>query len=319
MLKKISIKKILTTSIVLFAITLLYILPADNKLDNVKQELEYVSKDIITHSIYLLDSDNYIAKTEVIVKSLEKEELAKYLVEVLIKDGIGESSIPSGFKSIIDSNTIINKIEFDNNLIKIDFNDSFLATNKELEEKMIEALIFTLTDIEDIDKVQITVDGKELKSLPISKKNIPNILDRSFGINKEYDIKSSNDITSLTLYYINKYNDDYYYVPVTKYINNSNDKIEVIIEELKNPTLNSNLMSFMNDNTELVSYTIQDKVLNLEFNDGILANFDEKEILEEVIYTISMSMNELYDLESITFNVNNEEIKKSNIKSIDCD
>ena len=46
-------------------------------------------------------------------------------------------------------------------------------------------------------------------------------------------------------------------------------------------------------------------------------NLDKKNILEEVIYTISLSMNNVYDnLESVSFLVNNEEIYTININDI---
>ena len=58
-------------------------------------------------------------------------------------------------------------------------------------------------------------------------------LDKKYGINKKYDLITTNNIDSYTTYYVSNYNDNKYYVPVTKYINNNNkDKIKVIINEL---------------------------------------------------------------------------------------
>lgn len=319
MLKRMSLKKILVSTLTLVALLLLYIVPSNNTLKDVKQDLEYVVADVIIHPIFLLDSNNYIAKTKVVVKSLDKEELTKEIIEILISNGVGESSIPSGFKSFIPSDTKINNISFDNDIVNIDFSEEFLDIHKSLEEKIVEGLVFSLTEIDGINKVKISIDGKELTFLPKNKKNIPSILDRSFGINKDYEISSNKDISSVTLYYINKYNDDFYYVPVTKYLNDNHEKIEIIIEQLKNPVFNSNLMSFINENTKLESYEFNDKSLKLVFNDDIFSDFEEKEILEEVIYTIAMSIEDNYNVCNVIFNVGNEEIKKSTLKSIDCD
>lgn len=318
MLKRMSLKKILTSTLTLIALFLLYIIPNNNELKDIKQELEYVNADVLTHSIFLLDSNNYIAKTDIIVKTLDKEELVKEIIEVLINDGVGESSIPSGFKSYIPSDTKINSISFDGNIITVSFSEDFLDISKNIEEKMIEGLVFSLTEIEGIDKVKINIDDQPLTFLPKCKKNIPDTLDRSFGVNKDYDISNSKNVSSVTLYYINKYNNDFYYVPVTKYLNDNHEKIEIIIEQLKNPTLNSNLMSFMNENTKLESYELDDKTLKLVFNSDIFSNFEEKEILEEVIYTIALSVEDNYDVCSVIFNVGDEEIQKSVLKSIDC-
>ena len=70
---------------------------------------------------------------------------------------------------------------------------------------------------------------------------------------------STKDITDVTIYYINQISDNYYYVPVTKYVNDSRDKASIIIDELsKNFDFNKNLMSFLNEGTQLVSSEVKD-------------------------------------------------------------
>jgi hypothetical protein len=48
--------------------------------------------------------------------------------------------------------------------------------------------------------------------------------------------------------------------------------------------------------------------MHLTFNEKILNNLKDKDILEEVKYTISMSVKENYDVENVIFYVNDEEI-----------
>ena len=52
---------------------------------------------------------------------------------------------------------------------------------------MIEAIVYTLTSIDQVDKVIIYVEGDILTKLPKTKINLPSTLDRTFGINKEFD------------------------------------------------------------------------------------------------------------------------------------
>ena len=51
--------------------------------------------------------------------------------------------------------------------------------------------------------------------------------------------------------------------------------------------------------------------MNLDFNNYLFDNVDEKDILEEVIYTISLSVNDNYDVDEVVFNVDNEEVYKT--------
>ena len=315
MLKKKMIRKIIVSTSALFALFLIYMIP-NEKLD-IKQNLEYVNLEVVTNTIYLLDDDNYLGKTDVVVNSTSIEDKVKELVEVLISGGEGENKIPSGFKSILPSETKILSVKYENNLIKIDFSKDLLNINKDLEEKMIEALIYTITSIEDVEKVIIYVEGNVLTKLPQTNITLPSTLDRNFGINKTYDFTSTKDLNQVTIYYLNKHNNNYYYVPVTKYLNDNRDKIKIIIDELTSTnTYNTNLLSYLNSNTEILAIEEQPDILELTFNSYIFSDIDNKDILEEVVYTICLSVKDNYDVNEVVIKNENEEILKTVLKEI---
>ena len=70
-------------------------------------------------------------------------------------------------------------------------------------------------------------------------------------------------------------------------------------------------MSYLNNNTKVLSVNNDNDVLTINFNDAIFNDINEKDILEEVIYTISMSISDNYDINKVVFTVNNEEIYKN--------
>lgn len=320
MLKKMSIKKLIISGIVLFSVFLICLMPSkENEKIEIKQELEYVDKDINTHNIFLLDSDNYLVQTDIVIsetKDIEKK--AKELLTALIEGSSLEDKIPSGFKSIINSETKILSLKYNEGLIKVDFSKELMNTNVELEEKTIEAIVFTLTSIEDVKSVIIYMNGEILTKLPQSKINLPSTLDRSFGINKQYNINSDKNITKTTVYYIDKINDNTYYVPVTKVNNDNREKIEIIVDELSSSNLyKTNLMSYLNNNTKVLSVNEDEEKMVIEFNSYIFNDIDTKDILEEVIYTICLSINDNYNVKEVVFNVDNKEIYKTVLKSIE--
>jgi germination protein M len=313
MLKKFLIKRLILFTALIFSVFLIYLTP--NKEYEFKSELNYIDNSEKS-VIYLLDANNYVARTKVNIMNRKVEAKARELINILIKDGDGEENIPSGFKSLISSDTKINSIKYENGLIKIDFSSELLDTKKEYEEKIIEAIVYTLTSIEEVDKVIIYVDGDILSKLPKTGINLPSTLDKSYGINKEYNLDSYKNIDKVTVYYVSKYNDEEYYVPVTKYVNDNRDKIKIIIDSLASSNIsNTNLMSYLNSNTVLLSSDLNDEALSLVFNQYIFNDLGTKNILEEVIYTISLSVEANYDIKEVSFNVNNEEIYKSVIKN----
>lgn len=315
MIKRIIIKKMVILSCVFFALLLLYLIPNENKIEY-NEEVIYINGEVTTHDIFLLDNSNKLALTSIIIEHEKELDIARELIEVLIKDGKYESKIPSGFKSIIPSETKINNLILEDDILKVDFSKALFEGNKEYEEKIIESLVYTLTSIKGINKIILFIDGHVLTKLPYSNKIIPSMLDRKYGINKKYDFVTIEDITSLTIYYIDKYNDNYYYVPVTSYINDNREKIEIIIEELASSKLyTSDLMSFLDNETKLISSSNDNEILTLEFNDAIFNDMTKKTILEEVTYSISLSVFDAYDVKEVVFINNNEEIYKKGVEN----
>lgn len=319
MLKKMTIRRIALATMLLFICFLFVLFPtAENKIDlEGKESIEYTN-NYVTHEIFMVNKDNYVAMTNVLLKEDDLESKIKGLLEYLIIGGKKESSIPNGFRSIIPSGTEIKSVELKENLLKINFSKEFLEIDEGLEEKMLESIVYSLTSIDEVKGILIYVEDELLTVLPKSKINLPSILTRDLGINKVYDLVDTKDITKTTIYYIGKNVNDYYYVPVTKIDNKKKDKVKVIIDELSSgPTYEDNLMSFMNLNTELLNYEIKDDNMYLTFNNYILDNFEEKYILEEVIHSISLSIGDNFDVNEVIFLIGDKEITKSVIKTLE--
>lgn len=320
MLKRIFKRRMILTTAVLFALALTCFMPGKKlyTLENVKKDVVYVNKELEKSNIFLLDQNGMVAMTNVVINETEIEKKAKELLEILITSGEGESKVPSGFKSVIPSDTKINSIHYEEGLIKIDFSDKLLDVTKELETKVIEAIIYTLTSIDEVKQVIVYVNGDILTKLPKTGINLPSTLDRSYGINKNYDLQSYKNVNNVTVYYVGKFNDDYYYIPVTKYSNDDREKIKIIIDELASaPLYGSNLMSFLNSNTKLLATEQEIDTLFLVFNEYIFNDMNDKKILEEVLYTINLSIKDNYDVNEVIYKVGDEEICKSTIKSIE--
>ena len=233
------------------------------------------------------------------------------------KHGKEESKIPSGFKPVIPSDTKILSVEYVEGTIKVNFSIEFLNIEEFNESKVIESIVYTLTSIENVKNVIIYVNGDVLTKLP-SGKILPTSLDRGYGINKEYDITTYKNIDKITIYYLSKYNDNIYYVPVTKYIDGGSDKIDVIVQELSKGSLyHNNLISYLNNNTKILNKRNDNSSIYLTFNENIFDNIDTYNILEEVINTISLSIGDNYDVDEVIFNYNGKEIYKSVIKTIE--
>lgn len=323
MLKKMITKKILISTFCLFALFLLYMIPKDTiyTLKDIKQEVNYVEQNKNLQTVFLLDKDQMLGKTEYVSDVLSSQDINKQVtdsISVLIKDGANESKVPNGFQAIIPSDTKIISSSFENGIYKINFSKELLDVKEDMEEKIVEAIVFTATSNKNVKQVIIYIDGDTLTYLPKSKTYIPVTLDRSFGINKTFHISSTDHIQSVIVYFLKEYNQEEYYVPVTKYVNDQREKVKIIIDELSSSQVyDSNLMSYLDSNVKLEAATVEDDVLHLNFNQNIMSSLDDEPILEEVIYTIALSIQDNYDVSQVSFEVENQEIYKTVLKTLD--
>ena len=314
MLKKISIRKIVLSSLALFAMFLIYIIPANENTLDIKEELDYVNTNVESSPIFLMDQNSYVALTSVAVNDTSIENKARQLIRVLTIGGM-DSKIPSGFSAIIPPNTEILSLSYENGIIKVDFSKDLLNISENLEEKLVESIVYTLTSIDKVNGVIIYVEGDILTKLPKTKINLPSTLDKTFGINKEFDLTSTKDITDVTIYYIDQISDNYYYVPVTKYVNDNRDKASIIIDELSsNFNPNKNLMSFLNNGTKLVSSIVKDGKMQLNFNEEILNISLSEDISKETLDMITLSIGANYDVKEVVFNVGDRKLYEIALK-----
>ena len=318
MLKKIALRKIAVASSILVIMLMLYLIPSNKEEINLnnRETLEYVYPNDL-EVIYLLDNNNYLSRTRISADNKDELTKAKSLIESLTIDGNKKDIIPNGFKALLPKGTKVLDIKLSDGILTIDFSKEF--NNTDDEGKLVEALIYTLTSINGIDKLEIYIEGNKLDYLPKSKQKLPEYLDKHYGINKKYELSSLKDIDSYTVYYVFNYNDDTYYTPVTKYINNENqDKVKIIIDELASSlTYESNLMSYLDSNAKLLDYELKDNTIKLNFNNLILSDITSNLILEEVMYTIGLSLCDELDINEVIFEVNNQEISTFSLKSVD--
>ena len=306
MIKTKAIRKIFITTVTMFVLLTVFSIPMLNDEDALRVNFEIKDdKNFDTNNIYLLSENGYLVKSNVIFDSDNlKDKVLKVLNNLIENEN---SKYSSNLKGVNPYNVKILDVFCGNDLVTIDFSKEILNVSEKLEKDMISAIVYSVLDIGDIKGVSIMIEGKLLSEYPNSKEVLPTVLNKDIGINKEYDINSRDNITSVILYYLEDIDDSYYYVPVTKYLNDSRDKIKIIVEELTTSYIyEDNLMSFLNSKLELVDYREENDLMILNFNEYLFDSNDN--ILEEVIYTIGYSVFDNYDVSMVMFEVNGKEV-----------
>ena len=308
MIRKKALRKIFITTMSLFIIMTIYLIPLTEKTLETNLEFEYIT-DLANSSIYLLDENNYLVKTKVLLDEELLEDNIKNIISNLTVSS--NSKFPDKLNAIIPKNTKLNNITIEEDIVTLDFSKELLNIDEELSNKLIESIVYSITELDSITKVNITVDSIPLETYPNSSKKIIMPLTRDIGINNEYTYNTLDNITKVVIYYGEDINNNIYYVPVTKYLNNNDnkDKIDIIVEELTTSYIyEDNLRSILNENVELIDKEIIDEdLLILNFNSALFDN--NSTIKEEVLYTLSYSVFSNYDVNTISFKVDNKDIE----------
>lgn len=290
MIKKITFKRLCITTLLLLVSVIIY---------NYPEELtKHISEDqvIVKRTIYLIDADDFIVMSEYSSKVNTSLDRVKEIITALtIDSGI---TLNKDLKPILPKGTKLLDASLQDGLLKINFNKTVTTISKDLEEKMLESLIFSLTSIEEVEKIMIFVEGNHLEELPHSHKKLDLYLDRSYGINKIEDITTFYNTKRVTLYYQKKD----YYVPVSLLVNDENDKVNIIINRLKGNSLNySNLSTQLNYQLELTNYSINENDITLSFNSVLLESVYDGVLKEEVKYAIFYSLHDTLGIKDVSF------------------
>ena len=297
MLKNVIKKRIIITFITIFILALIYLIPVKkefNEVINLNNNINYV---------YLLN-DNKLIRTSVI--SNEKDTINK--VKEIINN-LKDTNYNDKLKPTLPCNTKVLDLSIEGNLLKINFSRDILEVSKDKEEIILESLIYSLTELDNINSIMIFIEGKILLKLPNSNINLPHILTRDYGINKIYDLTNIKNVSKVTLYFYKEIDNKYNAVPVTLFTNNNANKIDIIIKELKSSSIyQTNLVSFLSNNTKLLDYEIEENKIKLNFNQPILDTFYNDSLLEEVKYALSNSIKDSYNIKEVIIKVNNQEI-----------
>lgn len=300
MLKKFTFRKFAISSLLLLLAFILYNYPEEI---NTSKQNDNASSFI---NVYLIDRNDLVSLTKIKSVGENTNDYIKSIINSLI---IGNNDeIPNGFSAIIPKGTKLIEFVLENNLLKLNFSKEFLNVSYDDEEKMIEAIIYSLTTLPGIENIMIFVENNLLLELPNSHKKLDPYLNKSFGINKVVDISTFKNTQNVTVYYLSK-NINYYYIPVTYITDNDLDKIEIIINSLKSNKFNSsNLLSHLDYQVELMNYEADENFFLLNFNNVFLNNIYDGQLKEEVKYALSYSIIDTFGVENVVFQVNSQKI-----------
>lgn len=247
-------------------------------------------------TLYVRDGDGYVVPLGVKLP-YDTPEVAKRTLQYMVKGGPGEDLLPEGFSAVLPEGTEVMSLDINpsTRTATIDFNKSFAGYEANEERQVLEAVTWAMTSYPSVEYVQLWVEGKALKEMPVARTPLADPLTRKFGINVEraagVDFTRA---TPVTLYFLNQTADNFtYYVPVTRLVDWTEDVAGATVAELiKGPLDASKLDSvFLPAATAMAQNTVQmeGEYIRVDF-DAALTGSGEKlpaEGLQAVVLSLT--------------------------------
>ncbi|MGM8213299.1 GerMN domain-containing protein [Virgibacillus sp. W0430] len=282
----------------------------DDAIDAGQELNEEQVTETAPRQLYLLDANGMVAAQTLELPQLESKEVATQVLSYLVKDGPVSSILPNGFEAVLPAGTEVLGLNLkeDGTLI-VDLSKEFANYKAEDELKVLQAMTFTLTQFDNVERLKLRINGEDQTEMPVNGTPISEGYSRANGINIIHsDTVDLLNSEAVTMYYPAEYNNNRYFVPVTQYVEGKNEeKLNSIVNRLlKGSMYDTNVLHVFNSKTSLIHEpTLKNGTLELIFNEGILKDKEKRVIADEVVETLVRTLTEQQEVEAIDIKVEN--------------
>ncbi|WP_033828262.1 GerMN domain-containing protein [Bacillus andreraoultii] len=256
--------------------------------------------------LYLIDKDGYVVPQTFELPNTES--VAKQALDHLVKDGPITDQLPNDFRAVLPAGTETS-VDIKDGVATVNFSNEFTEYAPEDELKILQSVTWTLTQFDSIEKVNLKLNGKQLKEMPVNGTPINGELTRKNGINIETNVADITNTYPVTVYYLAQSNEKSYYVPVTKRVSNKVDNpvMAVVNELIKGPNTSSTLYTLFMPDVQLVDEPKLDNgIVKLNFNENIYGSYDQKLVSKQVLEPLVLSLTEQEGVEGVSIQVNGD-------------
>ncbi|GGC93168.1 spore germination protein GerM [Thalassobacillus devorans] len=284
----------------------------EDSVDDTNSEANEEATGTSTRQLYLLDANGMVVSQTLELPNISSKEVATQSLEYLVKGGPVTELLPNGFEAVLPAGTEILGLNLkEDGTMIVDVSKEFAEYAPEDEQKILQAMTYTLTQFENVERIKLWINGHEQEVMPVKGTPISSGVSRADGINiyasEDADVVDSK---AVTLYYpAQNENQDFYYVPVTTHLNTSdNDSYESIVQALvEGPSFDLPLLTAFNEEAELLETSFENGVLSLSFNEALLSNQEKQSVSEHVMKSLVMTLTDQQGVEAVEVHVDGVE------------
>ncbi len=271
---------------------------------------EYEGEDLRDTVFYYQYGQKYIVP--VVISVPWTEGIARATIDSLVSSPQVESILEgTGLQAPLPSGTEVIGLTIRDGLARIDFTEDVLDVREGLERSVLNSIIYSLTEFETVDEVEIMVEGHCLEEFPEgdSLEQPLNRKDINLEISDEVEDLDLEDTEKVMVYYCGWGEEGIsLIVPVTRVVNRDSDLMEKALQELiKGPRAGTDLYSDISPAVKVNSLTVEEGLATVDFTEEFL-DFDGGITAEEnMLKQVTLTLTRFPDVEEVLILVNGQE------------
>src|SRR5699024_4522035 len=278
--------------------------------DELSDEEVIETEETVARELYLIDASGMVVPQ--LLELPKTESAAMQALEYLVKDLSVTDKSHIGLQAIMPAGTEILGLNLEEvGTLIVDVSEEFKNYEANEELKILKAMTHTLTQFDSVERIKLWVNGENLDEMPVNGTPLSEGYSKSNGINiYAKDKPSLMHSKVVTVYYPKQYHENFYFVPMTQYINDENEDVFTTIVEalMSGPSYEIEALDVFNDHTSLVNKSIlSEGVLQLEFSEEILKDDENAVIADDVVETLVRTLTEQEGVEAVDIKVENRE------------
>ncbi|WP_158212351.1 GerMN domain-containing protein [Natranaerobius trueperi] len=248
------------------------------------EEEPYDDEDMRETMFYMLDDNDNIVP---IVRPIEWTE--GIATKTLSKMSKSPQNIDfwegTNLSPPLPSETQVKGMTIDDGLARVNFTEELLDVQGEKEDKVLSSVIYTLTEFDSVDEVELMVGGEFIDTLPAGADVSSYLVRDGLNIEVTSQARAADSQDAVTLYFIS--NDKKYLVPVTRYIP-ATDEIEgnAIYELMEGPSSESGLVSYISPELTVNNVSIEGSKIIIDVSNLSDDPESQEEALKQLYYTL---------------------------------
>lgn len=254
-----------------------------------------------THmQVYLKDHDASLVPLSIPVNEEMNEEDK---LQLMVSYMSGKQDI-KGFQPLFTKACEVKRVSIEKGKAIMDFDDSLKNYQKEDELRLLEALTWGATQFHDVEQLELQLNGTKLTKMPNGQTPIPDVLNRSIGINHfETATSALHTSDSVTVYCARKIGGQQYLIPRSKRIAHASDSIkEGIVQVISDVSASSELSQpLYQDDVKINNFQFSDGTLIVDINKNLLSS--DKSVKEDLYDSLILSLSALSGVDKVQVKV----------------